>query len=138
MEEIQQAAELAQAHEIISKMPGGYAAMLDEREAIFLEGKSRKQSCACISQRAPIIVMDEATSALDVETERCDGKYWFVLPRQHCIDDCASFVNNSNADNIVVLNQGLISEQGTHAELLKTWSLLLAHRNTAGSRMTNI
>ena len=125
MEEIQQAAELAQAHEFISKMPGGYAAMLDERGSNISGGQKQRLCLArAFLQRAPIIVMDEATSALDVETERVVmeniGSYFqdsTVLMIAHRLSTIR------NADNIVVLNQGLISEQGTHAELMENRGL---------------
>ena len=75
-------------------------------------------------QRAPIIVMDEATSALDVETERVVmenvGSYFensTVLMIAHRLSTIR------NADHIVVLNQGLISEQGTHSELMENRGL---------------
>ncbi|MBL4693432.1 MAG: peptidase domain-containing ABC transporter, partial [Magnetovibrio sp.] len=120
LDEIIEAAELAQAHEFITKMPGGYNAMLDER-GTNLSGGQRQRLCLARAflQHASILVLDEATSALDVETERLimdnintQFKDRTVLMIAHRLSTIRK------ADVIVVLNNGLIAEQGTHDELM--------------------
>tara|TARA_X000000950_G_scaffold107647_1_gene135638 strand:+ start:6228 stop:9329 length:3102 start_codon:yes stop_codon:yes gene_type:complete len=125
LEEITEAAEIAQAHDFITKMPGGYSAMLDERGGN-LSGGQRQRLCLARAflQRSSILVMDEATSALDVETERVimdNVNTYFGDSTVLMIAHRLSTVRN--ADMIVVLNQGLIAEKGTHDELMDNQGL---------------
>lgn len=120
LDEIIEAAELAQAHDFITKIPGGYNAMLDERGSN-LSGGQRQRLCLARAflQQSPILVLDEATSALDVETERVimenintqfkDQTVLMIAHRLSTIRD---------ADMIVVLNKGLVAEKGTHDALM--------------------
>ena len=125
IDEIKEAAKLAEADEFISKMPGGYTAMLDERGSNLSGGQRQRLSLArAFLQQASILVLDEATSALDVETERMiieninthfkDRTVFMIAHRLSTI---------RNADLIVVLNQGLILEQGKHEELINNKGL---------------
>lgn len=124
-EEIREAAVLADADEFISKMPGGYTAMLDERGSNLSGGQNQRLALArAFLQRAPILVLDEATSALDVETERViveninsHFKDQTVLMIAHRLSTVR------NADLILVLDQGLILEQGVHDELMNNRGL---------------
>ena len=113
IDEIKEAAKLAEADEFISKMPGGYTAMPDERGSNLSGGQRQRLSLArAFLQQASILVLDEATSASDVETERMiieninthfkDRTVFMIAHRLSTI---------RNADLIVVLNQGLILEQ---------------------------
>lgn len=120
LEEIMEAAELAQAHEFIIKMPGGYDAMVAEQGGN-LSGGQRQRLCLARAflQRSSILVLDEATSALDVETERLimenvetrfgDQTVLMIAHRLSTI---------RNADMIVFLNNGMVAETGTHDELM--------------------
>ncbi len=121
LEEIIEAAELAQAHDFISKMPGGYDAKVEEQGSN-LSGGQRQRICLARAflQRSAILVLDEATSALDVETERVimeniRGRFTgqTVLMIAHRLSTIRS------ADKIVVLNGGLVAESGTHDELME-------------------
>lgn len=121
LEEIIEAAELAQAHEFIAKMPGGYDAKVEEQGAN-LSGGQRQRLCLARAflQRSSILVLDEATSALDVETERVimeniRAKFTgqTVLMIAHRLSTVRS------ADKIVVLNGGLVAESGSHEELME-------------------
>jgi HlyB family type I secretion system ABC transporter len=124
-EEIKEAAELAEADKFISKMPGGYTAMLDERGSNLSGGQKQRLSLArAFLQRASILVLDEATSALDVETERViienintHFKELTVLMIAHRLSTIR------NADLIVVLNKGLMLEHGNHEELMNNRGL---------------
>lgn len=121
LEEIVEAAQLAQADDFISKMPGGYNAMIDEG-GVNLSGGQRQRLCLARAflQRSPILVLDEATSALDVETERL-----IMESIDTQFDNCTVLMiahrlsTVRKADLIVVLNNGLVAEQGTHDELME-------------------
>lgn len=120
LEEVIEAAELAQAHEFISKMPGAYSAMLDERGGN-LSGGQRQRLCLARAflQNSSILVMDEATSALDVETERLIMENIHTHFKDNTILMIAHRLSTiRNADMIVVLNKGIIAEKGTHDELM--------------------
>ena len=68
--EVEQAAKLAEAHDFISRKPGGYAFVIGERGASLSGGERQRLAIArAILKDAPILILDEATSALDVETE---------------------------------------------------------------------
>ena len=120
LEEIMESAQLAQAHDFIMKMPGGYSSMIEERAAN-ISGGQRQRLCLARAflQRAPILVLDEATSALDVEAERV------IMDNVDThFDNCTVLMiahrlsTVRKADKIVVLNRGMIAEQGTHGELM--------------------
>ena len=120
-EEIIRAAKLANAHEFIVKLNDGYETMVGER-GIKLSGGQRQRIAIAraILKDAPILVLDEATSALDSESEALiqealirlmNGRTSIVIA--HRLSTVASL------DRIVVLENGKIAEEGTHAELLK-------------------
>ena len=68
--EVEQAAKLAEAHDFISRKPGGYDFVIGERGASLSGGERQRIAIArAILKDAPILILDEATSALDVETE---------------------------------------------------------------------
>jgi len=125
IEEVENAAQQACAHEFIVKMPGGYNSTLEERGANLSGGQRQRIAIArAFLQRASILVLDEATSALDNETERA------VMDniRSHFVEQTVIVIAHRlstvrNADRIVVLNGGLISEMGTHDELMAVKSL---------------
>ena len=125
LEEIIEASKLAQAHDFITKIPGGYTAMLDERGSNLSGGQQQRLCLArAFLQRFSILVMDEATSALDVETERVimeNIKTHFNSSTVLMIAHRLSTVRN--ADQIFVLNQGMIAEKGTHDELMENHGL---------------
>jgi HlyB family type I secretion system ABC transporter len=120
LEEIIEAAELAQAHEFISKMPGGYDAMLVEQGGN-LSGGQRQRICLARAflQNSSILVLDEATSALDVETERVVMENVDARFGERSVIIIAHRLSTvRRADRIIVLNSGLIAESGTHDELM--------------------
>jgi len=118
--QIIEASKKADAHDFVTKMNGGYDALLDEQGANLSGGQRQRLNLARAFLRdAPVMVMDEATSALDVETERVimdniledyqDRTVFMIAHRLSTV---------RKADLIVVLNDGLIVEQGTHDELI--------------------
>jgi len=114
------AATRAHADEFISKMPEGYASMVGERGVRISGGQRQRLAIArAMLRNPPILVLDEATSALDTEAERVvqeaidevmTGRTVFAIA--HRLSTIAHF------DRIVVLDGGIVSEMGTHEELL--------------------
>jgi ATP-binding cassette subfamily B protein len=117
--EVEEAARLAEAHDFISKKPGGYQFIIGERGASLSGGERQRVAIArAILKNAPILILDEATSALDVETEARikraldrlrSGRTTLIIA--HRLSTVA------NADTILVLDSGRIVERGTFREL---------------------
>ncbi len=118
--EVQAAAEAVGAHDFIAKLPKGYATEVGEDGVNLSVGQRQLVSFARALLADPrILILDEATSSVDTATEKLIDQ---ALDR--LMADRTSFViahrlsTIVNADQIVVLDQGRIVEQGTHAELL--------------------
>lgn len=119
--EIEEAARKAQAHEFISALPHGYDTVLGERGVNLSGGQRQRLSIArAFLKDAPVLVLDEPTSALDSQTEQAllacmrelmRGRTTFIIAHR------LSTVRQ--ADQIVVLEQGRIVEQGRHEELMQ-------------------
>ncbi len=117
--EVEHAARLAEAHDFISRKPGGYAFMIGERGASLSGGERQRIAIArAILKDASILILDEATSALDSETEAKikraldtlrAGRTTFVIA--HRLSTVA------DADQILVLDHGRIVERGRFEEL---------------------
>lgn len=120
LEEIIQAAELAQAHGFISEFPKGYDTPLGER-GIGLSGgqKQRVALARAILTDPKILILDEATSSVDTETE-----YLIQEGLSHVMENRTTIIiakrlsTIRDADKIVILKDGKISQVGTHLELL--------------------
>jgi ATP-binding cassette, subfamily B, bacterial HlyB/CyaB len=119
-EEIVQAAKIAVAHDFIMSLPNGYNTRVGERGSNLSGGQKQRIAIArTILQRPRLLILDEATSALDYDTER---------------QVCNNLVNNfrgitifcithrlrtvQSADQILVMDRGMVAETGTHQELL--------------------
>ena len=119
-EEVQEAARLAQIDRFIHTVPGGYEAQVGERGLKLSGGEKQRVAIArTILKAPPILVLDEATSALDSFTEReiqvaLDGvsKNRTTLVIAHRLSTVV------NADEIIVLDKGVIVERGSHEALL--------------------
>ena len=119
-EEIIEAARSAGAHDFIMALPQGYATMIGERGAKLSGGERQRISVARAFLRdAPILILDEPTSSIDSRTE---GIILNALER--LMEDRTTFMvahrlsTVAHADLVLVLDQGQIVEQGTHADLL--------------------
>src|SRR6266516_1686589 len=126
-EEVVQAAQLANAHEFIEKMPEGYETMVGERGATLSGGQRQRIGIArAIIRDAPILVLDEPTSALDAASEALvfDALQRLMAGRT-CIVITHRLATIQNADVIFVLKNGMIIERGTHKELLARGGLYL-------------
>lgn len=120
-QEIVKAAQLAHAHEFISTLPKGYNTMVGERGVKLSGGQRQRIAIArAILKDAPILVLDEATSALDSESERLIQDALKKLMQGRTTLVIAHRLSTvQTMDRIVVLQNGAIIEQGSHAELLK-------------------
>jgi ATP-binding cassette, subfamily B, heavy metal transporter len=119
-EEIAEAARLAQIDRLIELLPEGYDAQVGERGLKLSGGEKQRVAIArTILKAPPILVLDEATSALDSRTEMeiqdaLDG----VSRNRTTIVIAHRLSTVVNADEIIVLDKGLIAERGTHKVLL--------------------
>jgi ATP-binding cassette subfamily B protein len=119
--EIRTAAKLAFADTFITALPQGYETQLGERGVMLSGGQRQRITIArAILRDAPILLLDEATSALDAESERevqkalervMEGRTTLVIAHR--------LATVRQADRILVLNEGRIVEEGSHAALLK-------------------
>lgn len=120
-EDIIRAAKLANAHEFIKDLPDGYDTLVGER-GIKLSGGQRQRIAIAraILKDAPILVLDEATSALDSESEALIQDALVKLMKGRTSIVVAHRLSTiASLDRIIVLKDGKIEEQGTHAELVK-------------------
>lgn len=119
--EVVAAAKAARCHEFIEKLPDGYQTVIGENGSTLSGGECQRLSIArALLKDAPVILLDEATASLDVDNETeiqeaisrlIKGKTVLVIAhRMRTIE---------NADQIIVLDKGIVAESGTHAELMK-------------------
>jgi len=120
MEQIIDAAKRAQAHEFIMELPDGYDTVLGERGMGLSGGQKQRISIAraiCIDPS--ILILDDATSAVDMETEfNIQRDLKEVMHGRTTIIIAHRISSLKHADEILVLDNGVISERGTHEELL--------------------
>jgi len=117
---VEQAAEAANALEFIRLQPDGFDTVVGER-GIRLSGGQRQRIAIAraILKDAPILILDEATSALDTESERLIQAALEKLMRGRTTIVIAHRLSTiEHCDRIVVLEEGRVAEQGTHAVLL--------------------
>ncbi len=120
-EEILKAAELANAHEFIEKMPEGYDTMVGERGITLSGGQKQRIAIArAVIRNTPILILDEPSSGLDAASEKLvfealdrmmEGKTSIVIAHR--------LATIRRADIIFVVKDGVIVEQGNHDELLQ-------------------
>ncbi|ORY03698.1 multidrug resistance protein [Basidiobolus meristosporus CBS 931.73] len=119
-EEVEQASRLANAHDFISALPNKYDTLVGEKGALLSGGQKQRIAIARALIKNPrILLLDEATSALDTESE---GIVQDALDK--AAEDRTTIVvahrlsTVKNADLIVVMQQGVAVESGTHGELI--------------------
>jgi ATP-binding cassette, subfamily B, bacterial MsbA len=119
-EQIQEAARTALAHDFIMDLPDGYDTVIGERGTFLSGGQRQRLAIArAVLIDAPVLILDEATSALDAESEQLVQRAIANLIRDRTTVVIAHRLSTvRRADQIVVMERGLIAEQGTHAELL--------------------
>ena len=119
--QIVEAAMLANAHDFISAMPHGYDTLVGERGLTVSGGQRQRIGIArAIIRNCPILILDEPTAALDTESERLVMEGLSKLMRGRTVITIAHRLSTiRDADKIIVLDGGIVAEQGTHDELLK-------------------
>jgi ABC-type multidrug transport system fused ATPase/permease subunit len=118
--EIEEAAQLANADEFISRMPHGYDTLVGERGLTLSGGQRQRIGIArAIIRNTPILILDEPTAALDTESERLVIEALERLMKGRTVITIAHRLSTiRDADKIIVLKAGMVAEQGTHEELL--------------------
>lgn len=135
-EEIIEAARAAAAHDFIMNLSDGYGTRLGERGAGLSGGQKQRIAIArTILQNPSLLVLDEATSALDYETEStvCNNLQ-SILNNKTVFFITHRLSTVKNADKIVLMHNGIISEQGSHEELISLggrYAALYAHQGDA-------
>jgi ATP-binding cassette, subfamily B, multidrug efflux pump len=119
--EIEAAAQLANVHEFITSLPQGYATQLGERGAPLSQGQRQLISIArAILINPRILILDEATSSIDTRTEALVQTAIARLLKNRTSFVIAHRLSTvTQADQVLVIQQGTIAEQGTHAELVQ-------------------
>ena len=118
--EVERAADLAHATEFLRRLPGGFEAQLGERGVTLSGGQRQRIAIArAILRDAPLLLLDEATSALDAESETLVQTALEELMRHRTTLVIAHrLATVLSCDRILVMDQGKIVDQGTHAELV--------------------
>ena len=120
-EEIKEAAKAANIDKEIEAMPEGYDTLTGERGVKLSGGQKQRIAIArAILRRSPIIILDEATAAVDVETERQIRDAINLLSGKRTIVAIAHRLSTiRSAEQILVIEDGTVVEQGTHEQLIK-------------------
>ncbi|MBM7095832.1 ABC transporter ATP-binding protein [Bacillus sp. H-16] len=120
MEDIEDAAKRAQAHDFIMELPDGYDTVLGERGMGLSGGQKQRIAIAraiCIDPS--ILILDDATSAVDMETEsKIQAAFREVMKGRTTFIIAHRISSLMHADEILVLDDGVVAERGTHDELL--------------------
>jgi ATP-binding cassette subfamily B protein len=133
-DEILNAAKAAHAADFIDKLPAGYDTIVGERGVKLSGGQRQRIAIArAVLKNAPILILDEATSALDSESEvLIQDALWQLMQKRTAIVIAHRLSTIQKMDRILVLENGAITEQGTHKGLLKkkgTYAMLWGHQS---------
>lgn len=133
--EVEEAARLAYAHDFILAQPQGYDTPVGENGVTLSGGQRQRLSIArALVRNAPILLLDEATSALDTESEAAVQKALDQAMSGRTVVVIAHRLSTViNADKIIVMQDGLVFEEGTHEQLAKQQGGLYARLNSLQS-----
>lgn len=120
-EEVMAAAKAAHCHEFIEKLPDGYQTVIGENGSTLSGGECQRLSIArALLKDAPVILLDEATASLDVDNETEIQEAISGLIKDKTVLVIAHRMRTvENADQIIVLDGGVVAEHGTHEELMR-------------------
>jgi subfamily B ATP-binding cassette protein MsbA len=124
-EQIESAAEVANATEFIAEMPDGYQTLVGDRGIRISGGQRQRIAIArAVVHQPEILIMDEATSSLDTESERLvQNAIDRVIQGRTSVVIAHRLSTVINADKIIILQDGRVLDQGRHAELLQRCDL---------------
>ena len=132
-EEVENAAKKAQIHDFIMSLPDRYETKIGEGGVKLSGGEKQRISIArAILKNTPIVILDEVTSYSDIENEaKIQAALKTLLKGKTALIIAHRLYTIKNADNIVFMKKGQITEQGTHEELLRNradyWHLWSLH-----------
>ncbi len=120
-QEVYEAAKKARCYDFIMALPDGFQTVVGEGGATLSGGEKQRISIArCILKDAPIVILDEATASVDMDNESYIQEAISELVRGKTLLVIAHRLNTiREADQILVISNGRISEQGTHEELME-------------------
>lgn len=141
MEEVIQAARVANAHEFIINLPDAYDTRLEENGNNLSGGERQRITIArAVLHNPRILILDEATASLDIETESVIQEALQRITKNRTTIAIAHRLSTlKNADRLFVLNKGEIAEIGTHQELMQKrgiyYGLIMAQRNMTKTKV---
>ncbi len=120
IEEIEAAAKAACCHDFISALPNGYDSIIGEAGNTLSGGEKQRIAVArAILKDAPIVILDEATASIDPENERDIQRALSAVAQEKTVIIIAHRLSTiRDADRIIVLDQGRVSQYGTHESLM--------------------
>ena len=119
-ERVEEAARIANADNFIKQKPDSYQTIAGDRGARLSGGERQRITIArAVLKNPPILILDEATSSLDTESERIvQDAINNLMKNRTCIVIAHRLSTVQHADEILVMEKGIIAERGTHSELL--------------------
>lgn len=124
-DEVMQAARLARVDEFADRLTGGFATQVGERGVTLSGGQRQRIAIArAVLRDAPLLLLDEATSALDAESEQyVQAAFEDLMQQRTTLVIAHRLATVRNADRIIVMDNGSVVAQGSHAQLMKKGGL---------------